>query len=300
MCGRFTIISQEEVLEKRFNARFAENFRPRYNAAPSQRLPVILNSAPHQIRLLKWGLNPPWLAKLGKKDGLINVKAETLRDKSTFKADLEKRRCLVLADGFYEWKKAAGGKKTPYRLLLKNRQPFAFAGIWETDKDKKGDDVDTFAIITTTPSELAAEIHARMPVILSEKGERLWVNPEVPAATALQELKSYPAEKMISYPVSPLLNNARHDVPAMISPARPNRVGGLYVLDTAASNFAVTYLTVFTRGAQYSRNENSARLAVPKMQPGSILLNFFEPLFRRQLYPCLCLERALRRHVFPQ
>jgi putative SOS response-associated peptidase YedK len=194
MCGRFTIISQEEVLEKRFHARFAENFRPRYNAAPSQRLPVILNSAPHQIRLLKWGLNPPCLREFAKKDGLINVKAETLKEKTTFKADLEKRRCLVLADSFYEWKRTAGGKKAPFRLLLKNRQPFAFAGIWELDKDREGKEVETFAIITTRPNQQAAEIHNRMPVILSERGEKLWVNPEVPAATALQELKPYPAD----------------------------------------------------------------------------------------------------------
>jgi putative SOS response-associated peptidase YedK len=217
MCGRFTIVSEKEVLERRFNARFADNYyKPRYNAAPSQQLPVILNTAPREIRLLKWGLSPPWLKKIAKKDGLINVKAETLKEKTTFKADLDKRRCLVLADGFYEWRKTAGGRKAPYRFVLKNGQPFAFAGIWETDKDKEGKDVETFAIVTTTPNELEATVHNRMPVILSDRAEKLWINPSVPAATAVKELRPFPAEKMAAYPVSSMLNSARFDTPSMV------------------------------------------------------------------------------------
>jgi putative SOS response-associated peptidase YedK len=129
MCWRHTITKEPEVIEKRFGASFSAGaFSPRYNAAPSQTLPVILNSAPKAITLLPWGLKPPWIAKIGRPDELINVRAETLREKATFRRDLAERLCLVLADWFYEWQKTAGGRKAPFRFLMRDGAAFAFAG----------------------------------------------------------------------------------------------------------------------------------------------------------------------------
>src|SRR3989344_9701389 len=143
MCGRFSVTVSGDMLEKRFNAKLEEPISPNYNAAPSQKMPVILNTDPKHIVLTKWGIKPVWFKSVsGKSDGLINIRAETLKEKHTFKKDLEERSCLILADGFYEWKKI-GSKKIPYRFVLKNRKPFAFAGLWEENEGEK-----RFAIIT--------------------------------------------------------------------------------------------------------------------------------------------------------
>lgn len=132
MCGRYSIAIEPKTLEKRFDAVISESFGPRFNAAPSQPLPVILNSAPDRIALVRWGLSPMWMTNTKRRDGIINVRMETLRDKTTFRADLLKRRCLVLADGFYEWQAVTKGPKIPYRFVLNDGSPFAFAGPEQT------------------------------------------------------------------------------------------------------------------------------------------------------------------------
>jgi putative SOS response-associated peptidase YedK len=222
MCGRFSIAHDREALERRFNARFAVGAAPtpRYNAAPAQELPVILSTDPRRIEMAGWGLVPPRLRRLSGRERLINVKAETLAEKRTFREDLEKRRCLVLADGFYEWKRLPHGRKVPYRFVLKNNRPFAFAGIWEGNDDA-GTDARTFVIITTEPNELVAGIHDRMPAILSEEGETIWLNTRAPASEALKLLGPYPADKMRCYRVSDLLNRAAYDAQALILPCPP-------------------------------------------------------------------------------
>jgi putative SOS response-associated peptidase YedK len=129
MCGRFGISFERELIEQRFGAKFEANlFRPRYNAAPSQSLPVILNQDAKSIKFVAWGLRPAWVTKVSRKEGIINARAETLRERPPFKADLARWRCLVLADSFYEWQKT-GKQKVPYRISLKSGEPFAFAGI---------------------------------------------------------------------------------------------------------------------------------------------------------------------------
>src|SRR5882724_10024364 len=149
MCGRFSLTPERETLETRLGARFnAAWIHARYNAAPTQVLPAILNTAPRVIQPLRWGLKPAWAQKMGKREGIINVRAETLRDRPTFKKDLLTRRCLVLADSFYEWRRE-GKHKTPFRILLKTGEPFAFAGIWEENEGSDGYPIQTFAIITT-------------------------------------------------------------------------------------------------------------------------------------------------------
>ena len=178
MCGRFTITNEREAIEQRFGARFAAAlFTPRYNAAPSQSQAVILNTEPQVIQPIVWGFRPQWLQHVARREGLINVRDDTLRDKKTFQRDLAERRCLVLADSFYEWKKTEQKQKTPYRVQLKTGEPFAFAGIWEENEDKDGQTLRTFAIITTASNALVAQVHTRMPVILTREAEKAGSTP---------------------------------------------------------------------------------------------------------------------------
>jgi putative SOS response-associated peptidase YedK len=201
---------EPEVVMHRFGAVVAEPLVARYNAAPSQILPVILSSDPGRIEMLRWGLAPSWFLKAKHRDGIINVRAETLREKHTFDADVRQRRCLVLADGFYEWTRRA---KTPYRIVMKNGSPFAFAGIWESN------DVKTFAIITTTPNSLAP-IHNRMPVILRPDEERLWLSDDAEVPALLKILQPLDPTLLKVYEVSRLVNKASVDSPELIEPLR--------------------------------------------------------------------------------
>jgi putative SOS response-associated peptidase YedK len=220
MCGRFGISFNREQIEERFGAKFeADLFTPRYNAAPSQSLPVILNANPKTIQFVAWGLRPAWLKKVAKKKELANVRAETLRARATFKRDLAERRCLVLADSFYEWKKA-GKQKIPYRVALKSGEPFAFAGIWEENTGEDGRPLKTFAIITTGANPLVGLVHPRMPVILRKEAEKQWIDYDITDERLLKLLDSYPATLMQMYEISPRVNRATEDSPEIIKPVQ--------------------------------------------------------------------------------
>lgn len=219
MCGRYTITVQPELLAERFNAALSpEMSEPRYNAAPTQTLPVILNENGQQIQLLRWGLVPHWSKEPDTGYKMINARAETLEEKSTFRESLRKRRCLVLADGFYEWKKTDDGK-VPMRITLKSGEPFAFAGLWETWKDRdSGELLRTFTIITTTPNDLMVPIHDRMPVILLPEAEKAWLDDAAGPESWRELLHPYPANLMKAYPVSKLVNSPSNESPALIAP----------------------------------------------------------------------------------
>jgi putative SOS response-associated peptidase YedK len=220
MCGRFGISFERELIEQRFGAKFeADFYRPRYNAAPSQSLPVILNQELKTIKFVAWGLRPAWMTKVPKKEGIINVRAETLRERATFRKDLAERRCLVLADGFYEWKKA-GKQKIPYRIALKTGEPFAFAGIWEENTDDDGQPLKTFAIITTGSNPLVGMVHDRMPVILRQETERQWIEDDITQEKLLKLLVSYPANLMRMYEISTRVNRTTEDSPEIIKPVQ--------------------------------------------------------------------------------
>jgi putative SOS response-associated peptidase YedK len=205
MCGRYSFSKSEAEIVKRFDARPTDPLSPNYNAAPSQKLPVILNTDIKHITPIKWGIKPVWFKpQAGRREALINIRAENLKEKPTFKKDLRERRCLVLADGFYEWKKTKDGK-IPYRFVLKTGEPFAFAGLWE-----EHDGIRQFAIITTEPNTLAKKIHNRMPVILEKNEERAWL-ADLSEANALDMLDAYSANKMNAYPISTKVNKASYN-----------------------------------------------------------------------------------------
>ena len=191
-------------------------FTPRYNAAPSQSQAVILNTEPQVIQPLMWGLRPQWLKHVARREGLINVRDDTLRDKKTFARDVAERRCLVLADGFYEWKKTEKRQKTPYRFQLQTGEPFAFAGIWEENEDEDGQTLRTFAIITTAPNAFVEKVHNRMPAMLRREAERAWLDTTTSREHVLSLLVPYPASEMCMYEITPRVNRATEDTPELI------------------------------------------------------------------------------------
>lgn len=219
MCGRFTLTTDPEKLARRFGIELPdEPLLPRFNIAPTQTVPVILNDEPQRASLLRWGLVPAWAPDPSIGNRLINARAETLAEKPSFRTALKKRRCLVLADGFYEWKKGPGGK-TPMRITLADGSAFAFAGLWDVWRDANGQPLRTFTIITTTPNELMSGIHNRMPVILPPEGERLWLDDHAGPEAWQRLLVPCPAEALRSYAVSRRVNSPTNDDPAVIEPA---------------------------------------------------------------------------------
>ena len=220
MCGRYTTTAPKPVLEKRFEASFTADTAPNYNAAPSQRLPVILNTEPGQIQLLQWGLIPGWVKDLKTAPKPINARAETLPEKPSFRQLLQRRRCLVPADSFYEWQVTAQGK-VPHRILLRNEEPYAFAGLWDEWLDRTTGEVrPTFTIITTDPNELMAPIHNRMPVILQGRtAELAWLDDAVSQAEHQALLQPYPAALMREYAVTTRVNSPAHNDASILEAA---------------------------------------------------------------------------------
>ena len=232
MCGRYTIIAKAEEIEKRFNVEVPESYTPRYNAAPTQILPVITNESPGGLSFFNWGLIPQWAKNKSISSKLINARSETLAEKASFKNALKQRRCLVISDSFYEWKRSSKKSKVPYRILLNTKELFAFAGLWEAYEYENQHMVHTFTIITTTANSLISKIHERMPVILDPESEQAWLSSEVSTEHQLSLLKPYPEQNMSHYTISPMVNNVNNDNPQLIIPTPPaDQYGNLTLFD---------------------------------------------------------------------
>jgi len=229
MCGRFTLTTKAEELEERFHAQIASGgYTPTYNAAPSQGLSVILNEDPGSIVRADWGFVPQWADGREGVKALINARGESVADKPFFRSAFKQHRCLVLADGFYEWWRASKGKR-PYRITLRSKEPFAFAGIWSRVHDVRGKPHSTFAIITTTANELVAKIHERMPVILPPEDEEDWLNPQLGLDEAKAMLSPYPVERMVAYEVSPMVNSPKYNEEDLVWPVNGPYITGLRI-----------------------------------------------------------------------
>ena len=220
MCGRFSLAEDAFQLQRYFEFLLTEEFPPRYNIAPGQPiLAVISDGQKRRAGTLKWGLVPSWAKdhKVGSK--MINARAEGIDEKPSFKDAFKRRRCLIIADGFYEWKKT-GESKQPYRFIMKSKEPFAFAGLWETWK--KGErPLHTCTIITTTPNAVTKDVHDRMPVILPKEKHDLWLDPRNADTEYLKSLlMPYSAEEMEKYPVSTHVNNPKNEMAELLSPLR--------------------------------------------------------------------------------
>jgi putative SOS response-associated peptidase YedK len=218
MCGRFTLTVNPADLQDAFeNVTFPQKFAPRYNIAPTQPILAIPNDESSTAVFFLWGLIPMWAKDPSIGNKLINARAETLAEKPSFRGSLKYKRCLVLADGFYEWKAGAGKTKTPYFIHMNDRRPFAFAGLWDTWTGPDGSPVKTCTIITTDPNDLMALIHNRMPAILHPRDYARWLDPSPQAPDALLPLlKPYPDEEMSAFPVSTMVNKPENDIPELV------------------------------------------------------------------------------------
>jgi putative SOS response-associated peptidase YedK len=194
---------------------------PRFNIAPTQDVPVVLNESPTRLSVVQWGLIPSWAKDPAIGAQMINARAETLPEKPAFRTAFKKRRCLVLADGFYEWRKEDDGKtKTPMYVRLKSGEPFALAGLWEVWASPEGEKHRTCTIITTEPNELVATIHNRMPAMLPRDIEMDWLDDTVDQIALMGMLKPYAADAMEAYPVSRRVNTPANDDPTLIERLR--------------------------------------------------------------------------------
>ncbi len=220
MCGRYTLTELPDESKIVPPAGETITLKPRYNIAPTNFCAVIPQADPARIYYYKWGLVPHWAkdAKVGYK--MINARAETLQEKPAFRDPLKGQRCLVLADGFYEWKNTGQGKQ-PYRITLSSETTFTFAGLYDRWIDASGNPMDTFTIITTEPNELMIDIHDRMPVILDEPAGQSWLDPRIPIPDALGLLAPFDASLMQAYPVSPAVGSVRNDHERLIRPYSP-------------------------------------------------------------------------------
>lgn len=203
MCARYTVAQSMTLLRERFGLKAAdvEELPLRYNVAPSQKAPVIvLEKDGRVLRHHSWGLIPAWAKDPNVAHKLVNARSETVDEKPSFKASFKSKRCLVAADGFYEWK-----GKDPMRIVLPSREPFAMAGLWEEWEGRR-----TFTIVTTGPNELMKTIHARMPVILKREEEAAWLDPKSPPDELKALMRPYP-EPLTAYRVPPGVNSTKGD-----------------------------------------------------------------------------------------
>lgn len=220
MCGRYTLRTNPQQLALAFGfEELPAELVPRYNVAPTQDVLVVRqHDRDRAASMLRWGLIPSWSKDAAIGGRLINARAETVAEKPAFRAAFKSRRCLIAADGFYEWQKLDAKRKQPWYFRLRSDEPFAFAGLWETWRSPEGHAVETCTLITGAPNELVAPVHDRMPVILPPERYDLWLDLKANPAQLTSLLLPYPPEEMSANAVSPLVNSPRHEGPELLEP----------------------------------------------------------------------------------
>ena len=213
MCGRYTDTKRDKQFLVRMGVANVEqlDFVPRFNVAPTQTASVVMwRDAGPELRQARWGLIPSWAKdeKIG--NNLINARGDTVGSKPAFRSSFKRKRCLVLADGFFEWKKAPGGKQPMY-IRLREGRPFVFAGLWD-----RWNELESFTILTTEPNAVCAKVHDRMPVILEEKDFARWLDPKAPVEEVGLLIRSYADGEMETFPVSPVVNSPKTDSPRCV------------------------------------------------------------------------------------
>ena len=241
MCGRYVLTTPGEVLAQIFETapppeELLAALAPRYNIAPTQQVPIVRRApatataaaVPRELAVVQWGLVPHWAKDPAIGNKLINARAETAAEKPSFRDSMKRRRCLIPADGFYEWQKLGKGKQ-PWLLRLKSGETFAFAGLWSSWKGTGGGEpLETCAILTTTPNELTATVHDRMPVILPATTWQHWLDEAAQSTPFTELLVSFPSAQMEAFPVSKRVNSPANEGPENIVP--------IQLEETAAEN----------------------------------------------------------------
>ena len=224
MCGRYRLTRHKEVVEEHFGVEIEGDLAPRYNIAPTQPVATVRQrpDAPkRQFSWMKWGLIPHWAKDASAGYKMINARAETAADRPAFREALERRRCLVPADGFYEWQKI-GKSKQPFCFTLTDEGVFAFAGLWERWKNPQGQWIETCSILTTKPNRLLEDVHDRMPAMLRPEDYELWLDPgERRVESVIELIKPFDSDRMKRYPVSTRVNNANIDDADCAAPSQP-------------------------------------------------------------------------------
>lgn len=221
MCGRFSLSTPAQTLAEIFEVANVPELQPRFNIAPSEAIAAIRVPRDEQARelaRLRWGLVPSWAKEPSVGNRMINARAETVGANPAFRSPFRRRRCLIPADGFFEWQRLERGKQ-PFHFRMRDGLPFAFAGLWDLWEGKHGSVIESCTLITTQPNDLVRPVHDRMPVIVEPKHYELWLDPRVDRPERLMEvLQPFAAGKMVTYPVSNLVNNPANDDPACIAP----------------------------------------------------------------------------------
>lgn len=220
MCGRYTLtkVPEERVVVYPETEKIA--LIPRFNVAPTQLMPIIPMSDPTHIHFYRWGLIPHWAKEAKVAYKMINARSETLLEKPAFKTPFRQARCLVPADGFYEWKQSLGGKQ-PYRITLQDESLFYFAGLYDVWRSPEGKNIWTYTVITTEPNELMLDIHDRMPAILDTAAAERWLSAQESAEDLREVLQPFPSAQMKAYPVSPEVGSVRNESERLIRPYEP-------------------------------------------------------------------------------
>jgi putative SOS response-associated peptidase YedK len=219
MCGRYTLKSPLSVLTERFDIEESpSSLSPSYNIAPTQQVATVLSeNGKRKLEMLRWGLIPSWADDPEIGNRMINARSETVAEKPSYRRAFKRSRCLILADGFYEWQRTDSGKQ-PFHIRMQDESPFAFAGLWESWD--KGDGLRSCTIITTEANDLVGEVHNRMPVILHAEDYEMWLDLDFDEREPLTSLlKPYPAETMEAYPVSRRVNKPSNNEPGVVEPA---------------------------------------------------------------------------------
>jgi putative SOS response-associated peptidase YedK len=219
MCGRYAITLPPEAYREAFGYAEQPNFPPRFNVAPTQPVPIVLqDGGDRHFRLVRWGFLPAWVKDPKDFPLVINARGETIETKATFRNAVKRRRCIFLADGFYEWRREARGK-APFLIRRRDRGPMPLAGLWETYSDPSGGEIDTAAIVTTDANGTLAGIHDRMPVILGPEGIAPWLDTrDVDAKAAMKLVRPSPDDWLDLTPVSSRVNSVRNDDPEIQAP----------------------------------------------------------------------------------
>ena len=218
MCGRYTLSTPAGRLAEEFQLDSTVEIPPSYNVAPTQQVAAVLeDEGGRRLEMLRWGLVPSWADDPDIGARMINARSETAPEKPSFRSAFRRKRCLIAADGFYEWKREDGGKQ-PYYFRMQDGRPFAFAGLWES-WDKGGGELLTCAILTTRPNSVAIEIHDRMPVILPHDAYNAWLDPDADKEELGELMVPYPGDDLETYPVSRFVNSPRNNDERCIEPA---------------------------------------------------------------------------------
>lgn len=232
MIDRYSIHASAEQLISRFKIEDPHGYKPRYNAAPTQILPVITHESPQGFSFFYWGSEPRWIKNKTIAERIINTRGELIKEKPVLKKNLRTHRCIIPADGFYAWKKV--GKKTvmPWRIILKSNEVFSFAGLWEEYDDEEGNSYHTFSLITLPSVGWLTDITDRSPLIFTKEVETLWMDKNATEAQLLDLIQLYPVDKLEGYHVSPMIHSTEYDVPSLIKPTPPaDQFGNLTLFD---------------------------------------------------------------------